>query len=99
MLRDTNGITAQFAHGLKSRSTQNKTSKDLLLFLKTELREMPPDESQSFIDELNHHIIEMILSSDVVEKKGGVLAISELMWNYIRNHSQINCYHYFRMSY
>jgi serine/threonine-protein kinase mTOR len=82
MLRDNNGITAQFAHGLKSRSSQNKTSRDLLLFLRTELREMPPDESQAFIDDLNHHIIEMILSSDVVEKKGGVLAISELTRNF-----------------
>lgn len=72
-----NGITAQLAHGLKSRATQNKTAKDLLLFLKTDFREMPPDEAQAFIDDFNHHIIEMISSNDVVEKKGGVLAISE----------------------
>lgn len=76
MSRD-NPVATAFAHGFKSRSSQNKTSRDFLLYLKTELREMPPDESQAFIDEFNHRIIEMISSSDVVEKKGGVLAISK----------------------
>lgn len=77
MSRDGNPVAAAFAHGLKSKSTQNKTSRDFLLYLKTELREMPPDESQAFIDDFNHHIVEMTSSNDVVEKKGGVLAISK----------------------
>lgn len=73
-----NSAAAQFAHGLKSRSQQNKTSRDLLVYIKTELREMSQDEYQSFFDDFNHQIIEMISSNDVVEKKGGVLAISKL---------------------
>jgi serine/threonine-protein kinase mTOR len=76
MSRD-NSAAAQFAIGLKTRSQQNKTSRDLLVFIKTELREMSQDEYQAFFDDFNHQIIEMISSNDVVEKKGGVLAISK----------------------
>ena len=32
---------------------------------------------QTFMDEFNHHIFEMVSSADVNEKKGGILAISE----------------------
>ena len=68
---------AQFVSGLKSRSQQNKTAQELLLYVKTELREMPQDELLAFLDEFNHHIFDMISSPDNVEKKGGVLAISK----------------------
>ncbi len=33
------------------------------------------DEATTFYDELNHHIFELVSSSDVNEKKGGILAI------------------------
>lgn len=75
MLRD-NQIVAHFVQGLKSRSQQNKTSQELLLFVKTELREMPQDELLAFLDDFNHSIFDMISSADNSEKKGGVLAIS-----------------------
>jgi serine/threonine-protein kinase mTOR len=76
MSRDS--LVTQFVHGLKSRSQQNKTAQELLLYVKTELREMPQEELLALLDEFNHHIFDMISSPDNSEKKGGVLAISEL---------------------
>lgn len=75
MSRDS--LVTQFVHGLKSRGQQNKTAQELLLYVKTELREMPQEELLAFLDEFNHHIFDMISSADNAEKKGGVLAISE----------------------
>jgi serine/threonine-protein kinase mTOR len=69
-------IVTQFVQGLKSRNQQNKAAQELLLYVKTELREMPPEEQVAFLDEFNHHIFDMISSTDINEKKGGVLAIS-----------------------
>lgn len=73
-------IVQQFVSGLKSRNrdVQNKAAQDLYLFVKTELREMSQDELIQFFDDFNHHIFDMVSSSDVNEKKGGVLAISKL---------------------
>lgn len=70
---------AQFVSGLKSRNRdeQNKAAQDLFLYVKTELREMPQEELVQFFDDFNHHIFDMVSSSDAYEKKGGVLAISE----------------------
>lgn len=67
-----------FVNGLKSRSRddQNKAAADLILYVKTELREMPQEELAQFLDDFNHHIFDMVSSSDANEKKGGVLAIS-----------------------
>lgn len=76
MSRD-NQVVTHFVHGLKSRSQQNKTAQELLLYVKTELREMPQEELLAFLDEFNHSIFDMISSADNTEKKGGVLAISE----------------------
>lgn len=72
-----NPVVSTFVQGLKSRTQQNKTAQDLLLYVKTELREMPQDELLAFLDEFNHSIFDMISSADNSEKKGGVLAISK----------------------
>lgn len=72
-----NPVVSSFVQGLKSRTQQNKTAQDLLLYVKTELREMPQDELLAFLDEFNHSIFDMISSADNSEKKGGVLAISK----------------------
>lgn len=69
-------IVAEFVTGLKARYLQNKTTQDLFLYVKTELREMPTEEQMLFFDEFNHHIYEMVSSADPCERKGGVLAIS-----------------------
>ncbi|GBP30110.1 hypothetical protein EVAR_94953_1 [Eumeta japonica] len=68
---------AQFVAGLKSRNVdvQIKTARELYHYAKTELREVPQEELTQFLDDFNHHIFEMVSSSDVNEKKGGVLAI------------------------
>lgn len=69
---------AQFVQGLKSKS-QNKAAQELLLYVKTELREMSIDEQLAFLDEFNHHIFDMVSSADINEKRGGVLAISKFI--------------------
>lgn len=68
-----------FVNGLKSRNRdeQNKAARDLIQYVKTELREMPQDQLVQFFDDFNHHIFDMVSSSDSSEKKGGVLAISK----------------------
>lgn len=77
----SNAQLLQFVSGLKSRQVdvRLKTAKDLQLFVKTELREMPQEEVSAFLDDFNHHILEMVSGSDVNEKKGGILAIGMLM--------------------
>ncbi|KAK3923760.1 Serine/threonine-protein kinase mTOR [Frankliniella fusca] len=74
----SNTLMQQFVKGLKSRSdeTRKKAARDLLQYLKTELREVSAEEQASFMDEFNDHIFEMVSGSqDVNEKKGGILAI------------------------
>lgn len=72
----TNQVNA-FISGLKSRNveTQTRTARELYQYAKTELREVPQEELTQFLDEFNHNLFEMVLSNDVHEKKGGVLAI------------------------
>ena len=45
----------------------------------SELREALQEDVVSFVDDLNHHIFDMVSSSDVNEKKGGILAIVSLL--------------------
>ena len=71
---------AQFISGLKSRNeeTRTKTARNLQHYVTTELREVSADERTSFMDELNHHIFELVSSPDGNEKKGGILAIGKI---------------------
>lgn len=75
----TTSIVQQFVTGLKSRNrnVQNKAAQELFLYVKTELREMSQEELVQFFDDFNHQIFSMVMSTDINEKKGGVLAISE----------------------
>ncbi|XP_064459506.1 serine/threonine-protein kinase mTOR-like [Ornithodoros turicata] len=70
-----------FVAGLKSRNedTRLKAAKELHHYVTTELREMGPEDVSAFMDEFNGHIFEMVSSSDVSEKKGGILAIVQLV--------------------
>ena len=45
----------------------------------SELREASQEDVVKFVDDLNHHIFDMVSSSDVNEKKGGILAIVSLL--------------------
>jgi FKBP12-rapamycin complex-associated protein len=76
-------VVQQLLSGLRSknRDEQNRSAQELLLFAKTELREMQQDELNQFFDEFNHQTFDMLLSSDNNEKKGGVLAISEYFFS------------------
>ncbi|XP_014662370.1 PREDICTED: serine/threonine-protein kinase mTOR-like [Priapulus caudatus] len=70
-------LMQQFVSGLKHRSEEvrAKTAKELNHYVTTELREVSVEELTAFMDAFNHHIFEMCSSSDVNEKKGGILAI------------------------
>jgi hypothetical protein len=65
--------------GLKSRSDEVRlqAAKDLQHYVSTELREASPEQHTSFMDDFNHHIFEMVSSSDANEKKGGIMAIGK----------------------
>ena len=67
--------------GLKSKheETRAKAAHDLNHYVTTEVREMAVDDLTSFMDESNHQIFEMVSSSDVNEKKGGILAIGKVL--------------------
>lgn len=39
---------------------------------------MSQEESTRFYDQLNHHIFELVSSSDANERKGGILAIGKV---------------------
>uniref|UniRef100_A0A8C8SCR5 Serine/threonine-protein kinase TOR n=1 Tax=Pelusios castaneus TaxID=367368 RepID=A0A8C8SCR5_9SAUR len=77
----TVSILQQFASGLKSRNEEirAKAAKDLQHYVTMELREMSQEESTRFYDQLNHHIFELVSSSDANERKGGILAIASLI--------------------
>uniref|UniRef100_A0AAQ4QZI1 Serine/threonine-protein kinase TOR n=1 Tax=Gasterosteus aculeatus aculeatus TaxID=481459 RepID=A0AAQ4QZI1_GASAC len=74
-------VLQQFVSGLKNRNedTRAKSAKELQHYVTTELRELSQDEATTFYDELNHHIFELVSSSDVNERKGGILAIVSLI--------------------
>ncbi|GFN76929.1 mechanistic target of rapamycin (serine/threonine kinase) [Plakobranchus ocellatus] len=83
----TKAALQTFVVGLKHRQEdlRFKTAIELHHFVVTELREMPQDEVATFMDEFNHHIFEMVSSSDVNERKGGVLAIVSLLGGDVGN--------------
>jgi FKBP12-rapamycin complex-associated protein len=70
----------QFIVGLKNRSedARLKTANDLYHFVTNELRELPNTEMTEFLDQFNHQVFEMVSSSDLNEKKGGILTIGRL---------------------
>lgn len=75
-------LMPHFVSGLKSRNpeTKFKTAQELSSYVKSELRESTQEEINNFLDEFNHHIFEMVSSSDVNEKKGGILAIGRYLY-------------------
>ncbi|GBN02820.1 Serine/threonine-protein kinase mTOR, partial [Araneus ventricosus] len=70
-------VMQQFVSGLKSKNedVRFRTTRDLHHYVTTELREMSIEDVSAFLDEFNHHIFEMVSSSDVNDRKGGTLAI------------------------
>ncbi|KAK0063750.1 serine/threonine-protein kinase mTOR-like isoform X1 [Biomphalaria pfeifferi] len=80
-------VLQSFVAGLKQRQedVRFKTAIELHHFVVTELREMHQDDVASFMDDFNHHIFEMVSSSDVNERKGGVLAIVSLLGGDVGN--------------
>ena len=73
----------QFVAGLKSRNeeTRARSARELNHYVTTELREVSVDDLTNFMDNFNHHIFEMVSSSDIHEKKGGILAIGKFCVN------------------
>ena len=73
-------LMLKFATDLKSRNEgiRNKAAKDLYIYVSTELREVGQEELNTFLDDFNHHIFEMV-SGDTHAKMGGILAIVALI--------------------
>ena len=73
-------LMIKFATDLKSRNewVRNKAAKDLHMYVYTELREVGQEELNTFLDDFNHHIFEMV-SGDTHAKMGGILAIVALI--------------------
>ncbi|KAL8588022.1 hypothetical protein ACOMHN_026139 [Nucella lapillus] len=74
-------MMAQFVCGLKHRSedVRLKTAKDLYHFLATDLQELPQTDITLFLDDFNHHVFEMVSSTDMNDRKGGILTIVALI--------------------
>lgn len=72
-------VMHQFVSNLKSKNehTRSRAAKELLVYVKTDLRDATAEEITVFLHEFNHHIFEMVSSNDVNEKKGGILAIGK----------------------
>jgi len=81
IMTSVTSVVQQFVAGLKSRNeeTRSAAARDLKQYVSTELKEVLPDDMTKFMDEFNHHIIEMISSQDSSEKKGGILAIGNFV--------------------
>lgn len=67
----------QIVTGLKSRNeqTRGRCAHELQHFVTTELREATSDQFPELMDTLIHCIFDLVNSTDVSEKKGGILAI------------------------
>ena len=85
---------AQFFPGLKSRTSevQLKAARDLQRYVSTELRELPAERYSSSLDDINQSIYSLISSQEVHEKKGGILAIGELMSDHTQVQKEIHNY-------
>ncbi|XP_076451616.1 serine/threonine-protein kinase mTOR-like isoform X2 [Babylonia areolata] len=81
MTSSTQQMMHQFVAGLKNRSEEVrlKTAKDLYHFLANDLQELPQPDITLFLDEFNHHVFEMVSSTDINERKGGILTIVALI--------------------
>ena len=80
-MASTQQIMNQFISGLKNRNEEVrlKAANDLYHFVTNELRELPQAEITFFLDDFNHHVFEMVSSSDMNERKGGILTIGMLL--------------------
>ena len=76
---------SQIVAGLKSRNeeTRERSSQELQHFVTTELREATTDQFPELMDSLVHCIFDLVNSTDVNEKKGGILAIGKNLYIYI----------------
>ncbi|CAA9998750.1 unnamed protein product [Nesidiocoris tenuis] len=73
---------SNIAAQLKSRNEEkrNKAAQELYRYIKSELRDLSPEELTAFIDDFNNtHLYQMVSSNDINENKGGVLAIMVLI--------------------
>ncbi len=70
---------AKFFAGLKSRSDEVRVreARNLQKFVSTELRELPAETYSKELNEINQSIFALMSSSELHEKKGGILAIGK----------------------
>lgn len=73
----TNNTVLELISGLKSRHTEtrHKSIRELLHFVKTDLREMTQEAATQVLDEINQQIHLLTSSYDNNDKKAGILII------------------------
>ena len=54
-----------------------KTANDLYHFVTNDLRELPSAEVTTFLDSFNRHVYALVSSTDMNERKGGILTIGK----------------------
>jgi len=71
--------------GLKSRQDEArfKAARNLKRYVATELREVSQELTSGFLEELNHMIYDLVSSSEIHEKKGGILAIGKSTFSHV----------------
>ncbi|CAK9293619.1 unnamed protein product [Gordionus sp. m RMFG-2023] len=88
-----------FINGIKNQSEEIalKVAQQLHHFAGTELKEMPVDESNNFLELFNQRIFELVSSSDYFDKRAGILAIMSLIGIDSNNSSRLSrCANYLR---
>ena len=78
--------------GLKSRQddARFKAARNLKRYVATELREVSQELTSGFLEDLNHTIYELVSSTEVHEKKGGILAIGKSYFYTLYSTAYIN---------
>lgn len=77
----TNNTVVELISGLKSRHTEtrHRSIRELLHFVKTDLREMSQEASTQVLDEMNQQIHLLTSSYDNNDKKAGILIIGNVV--------------------
>ena len=72
-------MISKFVTDLRSRHDRHRAAKDLYAYVSTELREVPAEELNAFLDAFTKRILDLVKAPDSSSKLGGILAIVALI--------------------
>ena len=72
-------IISKFISDLRSKNERHLGAKRLFTYVSTDLREVPTEELNNFLDQFTKKILELVKASDPSSKLGGILAIVALI--------------------